>query len=91
MGAGEKVVKFTPKELRALGGFFNGTLVHFRSHRRTSFCEQFTAKFKILKRKVRCLKYLHPKRIWRAMRRRHSTSYKKIEHAKGENKHSSDL
>lgn len=78
LGATERVLKFTPKELRVLSGFFSGHLSYFKSPRKLSLCGRAAQGLRTLRKKAKCLKYLNPKRLWRAFRRRQSASYKKI-------------
>lgn len=78
LGRGDGVVSFTPKEIRALTAFFNGTPVLLRSPQQSSLCGRVSQRLKALRRKLRCLKQLHPQRLWHAFRQRQSSSYNRL-------------
>lgn len=73
------VIPFTVRELRTLKLFFSGNLSYPRKKGKDSFCEKTVLALKAAKRKMKCFKYLSPKRLWRAIsRRRGNYNYDKI-------------
>ena len=74
-----EVIPFTVRELRTLKLFFSGTLTYPRKKGKDSFCEKTVLALKAAKRKMKCFKYLSPKRLWRAIsRRKGNYNYDKI-------------
>lgn len=73
------VIPFTVRELRTLKLFFSGSLSYPRKKGKNSFCEKTVLALKAAKRKMKCFKYLNPKRLWRVIsRRRENYNYDKI-------------
>jgi hypothetical protein len=57
--------------------FFNGSLP-VKNRGKPSFCERATLKFKAIKRTMKCLKYLNPRRLWRVIKKARGWNYNKI-------------
>lgn len=68
------VIPFTVRELRTLKLFFSGSLSYPGKKGKSSFCEKTALALKAAKRKMKCFKYLSPKRLWRAISRRRGVS-----------------